>query len=33
MTTSGYVFLVIGWGLVLSLVIFALTRLFGRKKG
>jgi hypothetical protein len=33
MTTSGYVFMAIGWGLVLSLVAFALTRLLRRKRG
>jgi hypothetical protein len=33
MTTGGYIFLVIGWGLVLSLVIFAMTKLLRRKKG
>ncbi len=33
MTTSGYIFLAIGWGLVLSLVTFAMTRLLKRKKG
>ena len=33
MTTSGYIFLVIGWGIVLGLVTFAMARLFRRKKG
>jgi hypothetical protein len=33
MTTNGYIFLVIGWGLVLGLMTFALMKLFGRKKG
>jgi Mn2+/Fe2+ NRAMP family transporter len=33
MTTGGYIFLVIGWGIVLGLVTFAMTRLFRRKKG
>jgi hypothetical protein len=32
MTTSGYIFLVIGWGIVLGLVIFAMSRLFRRTK-
>jgi hypothetical protein len=32
MTTSGYVFLAIGWGIVLSLSIFSVARLIGRKK-
>jgi hypothetical protein len=32
MTTGGYVFLVIGWGIVLTLVIFAMARLFRRTK-
>jgi uncharacterized protein (TIGR03382 family) len=33
MTTQGYVFLAIGWGIVLALVGFSLTRLFRRRKG
>jgi len=32
MTTGGYIFMVIGWGIVLSLVTFAMTRLFRRTK-
>jgi hypothetical protein len=32
MTTSGYIFLFIGWGIVLGLVIFAMSRLFRRTK-
>ena len=33
MTTSGYVFLAIGWGIVLSLSIFSVARLIRGKKG
>jgi|WetSurMetagenome_2_1015567.scaffolds.fasta_scaffold11090_3 hypothetical protein len=32
MTTGGYIFLVIGWGLVLSLATFAMTKLLRRPK-
>ena len=32
MTTQGYVFMVIGWGIVLSLVIFSTSRLLRRPK-
>jgi len=32
MTTNGYIFLVIGWGIVLGLGAFAMTRLFRRRK-
>jgi len=32
MTASGYIFLAIGWGIVLSLSIFSVARLIGRKK-
>jgi len=33
MTTGGYIFLAIGWGIVLGLATFAMTRLLRRKKG
>jgi hypothetical protein len=32
MTTQGYLFLAIGWGIVLALAVFSITKLFGRKK-
>jgi len=32
MTVGGYIFLAIGWGIVLSLTIFSFARLFGKKK-
>jgi hypothetical protein len=32
MTASGYIFLAIGWGIVLWLSIFSVARLIGRKK-
>jgi len=32
MTPQGWIFMAIGWGIVLSLGIFSVTRLFGRKK-
>ena len=32
MTTNGYIFLVIGWGIVLGLVTFAMTKLFRHTK-
>ena len=33
MTTQGYVFMAIGWGIVLALSVFSIARLLGRKKG
>lgn len=33
MTTNGYVFMAIGWGIVLTLAGFSITRLLRRKKG
>jgi hypothetical protein len=33
MTTGGYLFLAIAWGLVLWLVIFSMARFLRRKKG
>jgi hypothetical protein len=33
MTTGGYVFLAIGWGIVLALVTFSLAKMLRRKKG
>jgi hypothetical protein len=33
MTAQGYLFLAIGWGIVLSLGIFSISRLLRRKKG
>jgi len=32
MTTGGYIFMVIGWGIVLGLVTFAMTRLLRHTK-
>jgi hypothetical protein len=32
MTAQGYIFMAIGWGLVLSLVIYAMGRLLRRTK-
>ena len=32
MTVGGYIFLAIGWGIVLTLAIFSFRRLFGKKK-
>jgi hypothetical protein len=32
MTAGGYIFLAIGWGIVLMLAIFSVARLFGKKK-
>jgi uncharacterized membrane protein len=33
MTTQGYVFMTIAWGIVLALAAFSVTRLLRRKKG
>jgi len=33
MTTHGYVFMAIGWGIVLALAAFSIARLLRRKKG
>jgi len=33
MTTQGYVFMAIGWGIVLALAAFSVARLCRRKKG
>jgi len=33
MTTQGYVFMTIGWGIVLALAAFSVARLLRRKKG
>jgi len=33
MTTGGYIFFAIGWGLVLALAIFSMTKMLRRKKG
>jgi hypothetical protein len=33
MTTGGYIFLAVGWGIVLTLVTFSMTKMLRRKKG
>jgi len=33
MTTNGYIFMLIGWGIVLSLAVFSIARLLRRRKG
>ncbi len=33
MTPAGWIFLAIGWGIVLSLLAFSIDRLFFHKKG
>jgi hypothetical protein len=32
MTTGGYIFLVVGWGIVLCFAAFAMARFLGRRK-